>query len=209
MTDSILGTTALDNLPINNGDNVIMQMKEKGGNQIVEDNMRDIRETRNQDMSVASKHQPSAGHMDMNEFVSGIQTASASGQTQLRSRDVPQDESRIQHDVQTNPNFVPTGQVSDYITEHQTSDAIIMEEAKKQRRQDSLQDIYNEISLPIMVSLLYFLYQLPVVRKVFIDNLPFCYANSGNLNLTGYIVNSFLFGTAVYLARKCVDQLST
>lgn len=208
MGDSGLGTTSLDSLPINGGDNVMMQMAEKGSKQVIEDPARDIREQKVTNLSDASK-QSGPSQMDINEFVSGIQSASASGQTQLRSRDVPHDETRIQQDVQTNPNFVPTGHISDYITEHQTSDAIVMEQANKQRQQDRFQDIYSELSLPIMVSLLYFLYHLPVVRKLFIDSMPFCYAKTGNLNLSGYLVNSLIFGTAVYAARKCVDQLST
>jgi hypothetical protein len=202
-----LGTTSLDSLPTGSG-NVTMQMTEKNSNKIVGDPTKALREQRDSEISnVGNQREPA--QMDVNEFVSGLQSASANGLTKLRTRDLPIDETRIQHDVQTKPNFVPSEHSSDYITEHQTSDAIVKEQANKQKRQDSFDDIYSELSLPILIALLYFLYQLPAVRKMFIDSFPFCYAKSGNLNLTGYLVNSVLFGVAVYAARKCVEQLST
>jgi len=209
MGDSGLGTTSLDSLPIGGGgDNVTMQMTERSDNKVVGDPTRALKEQRDADVSHQREQPPQ--QMDVNEFVSGLQSASASGHTKLRSRDVPIDETRIQQDAQTTANFVPVPEhPSDYITEHQTSDAIIREQANKQRRQDSIDDIYSELSLPILIALLYFVYQLPAVRKLFIDSLPFCYAKSGNLNLTGFLVNSLIFGTIVYAARKCVDQLSS
>ncbi len=50
----------------------------------------------------------------MNEFVSGIQQASASGATNLPSRDIPQNTVHFA-DEQTKANFVPEKEQSDYI----------------------------------------------------------------------------------------------
>lgn len=210
MSDSGLGTTSLDSLPMGGGGgNVTMQMTEKSDNKIVGDPTRALQEQRDAEIRPPATQQK-PDEMDVNEFVKGLQSASASGHTKLRSRDVPIDETRIQQDLQTTANFVPAADhPSDYITEHQTSDAIVREQANKQRRQDSFDDIYSELSLPILIGLLYFVYQLPAVRKMFIDSMPFCYAKSGNLNLTGFLVNSLIFGAIVYAARKCVDQLSS
>ena len=207
MNEPALGTTSLDSLPMcNNGENMTIQVTENASNKIVNDPTKEFREQRDAELS-QKKDEPAI--MNVNEFVSGLQSASANGQTKLRSRDVPNDEIRIQQDVQTTANFVPMSEhPTDYITEHQTSDAIIKEQANKQRKQDSFDDIYSELSLPILISLLYFVYQLPAVRKIFIDKLPFCYAKSGNLNLIGYLINSLLFGTIVYAVRKGVVSLS-
>ena len=58
---------------------------------------------------------------------------------------------------------------------------------RKQRSSDNLDVIFSELSLPIMISVLYFLYQLPVVRRAFLQTLPMCYSKSGELKLSGYL----------------------
>ena len=200
-----LGTTNLDSLPTTmSNDNITIQTKEKD-NMIVNDKANALKEKR--DMETFPQRVDKK-QVDVNELVSGIQQASASGQTKLPSRDIPKDENRIHQDDQIKPNFVPEIHVSDYITEHQTSDAIIRENADKQKQKDKFDDIYAELSLPILTALLYFMYQLPAVRKIFIDSLPFCYGKSGNLNFTGYLMNSIIFGFTIYASRKLVDRLS-
>jgi Fe2+ transport system protein B len=200
-----LGTTNIDSLPTAmSNENITLQTKEKD-NVVVNDKAAALKAQREIETLPQRAEQK---QVDVNELVSGIQQASASGQTKLPSRDIPKDENRIQQDVQIKPNFVPDIKISDYITEHQTSDAIIRENANKQTHKDNFDDIYAELSLPILTALLYFMYQLPAVRKIFIDSLPFCYTNSGNLNFTGYLMNSVIFGFTIYAARKLVDRLS-
>ena len=61
----------------------------------------------------------------MNEFVSGIQQASASGAMSLPSRDVPQNTVHFS-DEEVKPNFVPqTEQQSDYIQNTDTEQDIL------------------------------------------------------------------------------------
>ena len=52
------------------------------------------------------------------------------------------------------------------------------------------------------------MYQLPVVRKMFLSTLPMCYGKSGDINLTGRLINSLLFGAVIYGSSKLVQQLS-
>jgi hypothetical protein len=46
----------------------------------------------------------------MNEMISGLQRASASGMTNLPSRDIPMNTSNIMNDAQINTNFIPNPQ---------------------------------------------------------------------------------------------------
>lgn len=143
-----------------------------------------------------------------NELITGIQKAASSGMTALPSRDIPMDQNAIHADEQIKANYVPSSLEGDYITKHQTSEEIIRQNAKKQHDKDKWDDIYNEMSLPAMIAVLYFMYQLPVVRKLFITTLPICYGKSGDINLAGRLVNCAMFGGIIYLSGKIVSQLS-
>ena len=118
------------------------------------------------------------------------------------------DQNAIHADEQIKANYVPSSLEGDYITKHQTSEEIIRQNAKKQHDKDKWDDIYNEMSLPAMIAVLYFMYQLPVVRKLFITTLPMCYGKSGDINLVGRLVNCSMFGGIIYLSGKIVSQLS-
>ena len=147
-------------------------------------------------------------HLVENELIAGIQKAASSGMTTLPSRDIPMDQNVIHADEQIKANYVPSSLEGDYITKHQTSEEIIRQNAKKQHDKDKWDDIYNEMSMPAMIAVLYFMYQLPVVRKLFITTLPMCYGKSGDINLAGRLVNCAMFGGIIYLSGKIVSQLS-
>lgn len=194
MDNNSIGTTGIDALPTagNGGENVQLTTKELSENTVVENAAEKLQEQR---------------ELDQNEFVKGLQAAAATGATSLPSRDIPIDKTNIVQDKQTKPNFVPEGP-SDYITEHQTSAEIIKQNAKMQQQQDQFDAIYTEISLPLLIAVLYFMYQLPAVRKLFLSTLPMCYGKSGDINLSGRLVNSLLFGGIIYGSSKLVQQLS-
>lgn len=143
-----------------------------------------------------------------NELITGLQRAAASGATLLSSRDIPMDQSVIHEDKQIKANYIPQSLEGDYITKHQTSEEIIRQNAQKQQEKDKWDDIYAELSIPIFISALYFMYQLPAVRKLFINYIPMGYGKSGDINLTGRILNCIIFGIIVYASGKIITQLS-
>ena len=195
MDNSNIGTTGIDALPTAGSggeENVQLTTKELSTNTVVENPVKELQEKR---------------ELDQNELIKGIQQAAASGATALPSRDIPIDKTQITQDQQTKPNYVPEGP-SDYITEHQTSAEIIKQNAKVQLQQDQFDAIYTEISLPLLIAVLYFMYQLPAVRKMFLSTLPMCYGKSGDINLSGRLVNCLLFGAIIYGSNKLVQQLS-
>ena len=143
----------------------------------------------------------------MNEFVSGIQQASASGATSLPSRDIPQNTVHFS-DEQVKPNFVPqTEQQSDYIQNTDTEQDILARRMNNQNSRDSLEILYDEFQIPIIIGLLYFIFQLPVVRAKIFSILPSLHNNDGNPNLTGYILNSLFFGVSYYVISKSLNHL--
>ena len=160
--------------------------------------------------AVEASNQPPNSSIDeqkaMNEFVSGIQQASASGATSLPSRDIPQNTVHFA-DEEVKPNFVPQNEQQDYIQNTDTEQEILARRMHKQSSRDSLEILYDEFQIPIIIGLLYFIFQLPVVRGKCLSLLPSLYNKDGNPNLTGYILNSTFFGVAYYVISKSLNHL--
>lgn len=189
-----IATTSLDELPTSSNENVQLVTQEKGPeqqNQVVSNDSQTAEQLRERD----------------NELITSIQKASANGMLGLPSRDIPMDKMAVTADDHVKPNYIPS-QTNDYITEHVTSEEIIRQNAKKQQTKDAWDDVYAEISLPLLIAVFYFMYQLPAVRKAFMNTLPMCYGKGGDINLTGRLINCLVFGGVIYASSKMVSQIS-
>jgi hypothetical protein len=142
----------------------------------------------------------------MNEVVSGIQQASASGATGLPSRDIPTNTVHFS-DEQVQPNYVPQKEQNDYIQDTDTEQEIMARRMKSQNSRDSLEILYDEFQIPIIIGILYFIFQLPVVRSKMLILIPSLFNNDGNPNLTGYVLNSLFFGILYYVISKLMAHL--
>jgi hypothetical protein len=152
---------------------------------------------------------PSMMQKNMSQFVSGIQQASAAGMTSLPSRDIPQNQDHLIHDQHIKPNYIPSAQTNqDYISNYKTSEDIIRENRQQQHKTDSFDAVYNELQIPLLISVLYFLFQLPVVRKNMVKYIPLLFNKDGNPNLSGYVTNSILFGLIYYAMTKFIQHFS-
>lgn len=140
----------------------------------------------------------------INQIVSGIQQASISGSTQLPSRDIPMMTTGISNDPQVQPNYVPQPAEHnvDYIKNYEEASDMIDSYSKNTNRQNSLDDMYNEIQTPLLLAVLYFLFQLPFFRKFLYTYLPALFSNDGNLNIKGFVFTSILFGLIFYILNK-------
>ena len=141
----------------------------------------------------------------INQIVNGLQQASVNGATQLPSRDIPMNTSSLTHDVNITPNFIPPVPVQnrdDYIQNYQESSEIINDYNYSVENNNRLDDLYNEIQVPILLAVLYFLFQLPVFRKYLFSYFPVLFSKDGNLNINGYLFMSSLFGILYYLLNK-------
>lgn len=145
----------------------------------------------------------------INQIVNGIQQAGLNGLTQLSSRDIPMNPSSISTDAQVQPNYVPpVNNHIDYIDENEETAAMIDQYNKRTNREHSVDDIYNELQVPLLLSVLYFLFQLPFLRKILYKNIPMLFSTDGNLNTNGLVFKSVLFGIAYYSLDKFVDIFS-
>ncbi len=143
----------------------------------------------------------------MNEVITGIQQANASGALNLPSRDIPTNTVHFS-DEQTKPNFVPQQpDQPDYIHNNDTEQEILARRIKSQNSRDSLEILYDEFQIPIIICLMYFIFQLPIVKSKVLSILPSLFNNDGNPNLSGYVFNSMFFGISYYIISKSLIYL--
>ena len=144
------------------------------------------------------KNDPNIQQQDYNQLVSEIQQASAAGSLSLPSRDIPQETSRVSNDEQIKPNFIPKESSIDYIANHDTAQDIIRNNMRNQNNMDYAEKLYQEFQLPIIVAILFFMYQLPSVKKHIHKIIPGLFNKDGNPNFYGYIFNSIFFAMLYY-----------
>jgi len=147
----------------------------------------------------------------INQIVSGLQQATFSGSTKLPSRDVPI--STVSHNIDpyVQPNYVPpppTQMHKKYIEEDLNPADMINQYNRNARTQQTADDIYNEAQTPLLLAILYFLFQLPFLKKQLVSYLPVLFNNDGNYNMNGYLFTSILFGVVYFIVNKFATQFS-
>jgi hypothetical protein len=143
-----------------------------------------------------------------NELITQIQKAAVYGSTALPSRDIPMEPVKIMNDVQSQPNYIPPPQIQEDYIKNSISPQNIIETNMREYKQDSMfEKIYAEFQLPLIIGLLFFLFQLPVVKQYNKSLLPFLFKTDGNPNLYGYIANSIMFASMVHILLKLVTYV--
>jgi hypothetical protein len=138
----------------------------------------------------------------ISQIVNGIQQASSSGATLLPSRDIPRTTDAISHDPQVQANYIPSTRQTDYIKDYEKNEEILSNYNASVKQKDTLDDIYDEFQMPLLLAVLFFLFQLPIFKKKLFTFLPFLFFKDGNYNIQGYIFMSILFGLIFYLLNK-------
>jgi hypothetical protein len=224
------GITSINELPLLNNQNQnghIQMMNQQPQNIVL--NRNEVVSTNNNQMSTTSYTQllPTTGGSTMsnpltmensqqgqappnyNELISQLQKAAAYGTTALPSRDIPMEPLKVANDVQSQPNYIPPPQFQeDYIKNSITPQNLVDTNIKQIKSGAYFDKLYGELQLPIIIALLFFLFQLPLVKQYNKKLLPFLFKSDGNPNLYGYIANSVLFASMIYVLLKLVAYLA-
>lgn len=147
----------------------------------------------------------------INQIVNELHQATLSGSTKLASRDIPIDTLPIQQDVETSPNFVPevSEERKNYIPDEDDLETIVKKQNIKTNHQNNIENMYNELQTPILLGVLYFLFQLPIFKKLLYQTFPSLFMNDGNLSINGYIFYSSLFSIVFYFLNRLVGIFDT
>ena len=133
----------------------------------------------------------------VNELINNINEASIKGTISLPPRDIPL---QTEPDIESSPNYIPPTKDT-YISETNESE-IINSYNKKIGRNEKMDALYNELQTPILLAILYFLFQLPIFKMFLFKLLPFFFSKDGNSNVTGYFGFSILFGVSYFFINK-------
>lgn len=146
----------------------------------------------------------------INQIVSGLQQASVAGATQLPSRDIPRVTEQLTNDEQVQPNFIQQKSNVDYIkTAKNTPDEIVEKYIKTEHFDNTVDSVYDEIQTPLLLTVLYFIFQLPIFKKYLYNYLPILFSKDGNVNLNGLAFMSIMYGVCYYFINKSMIKMNT
>ena len=124
----------------------------------------------------------------------------------MPSRDIPINTEQLTNDAQIQPNYIPQPASRDYINEDNDD---LNRYYSAEKRQNSLDNLYDELQAPLLLAVLYFLFQLPFFKKNVFKYIPFLCHSDGNYNFNGLIFTCALFGFIYYGLSKTVKNFST
>jgi len=123
-------------------------------------------------------------------------------QQRLPSRDIPMDTTQFSQDEQIQTNYVPKSILKkDYVRdEYNISEQEIQNQERAKKQQTRFETMIHEFQVPIILSLLYFFFQLPIVNAQIFKKFAFLsiYDEDGNFNIYGLGFKSMLFGSIYY-----------
>jgi hypothetical protein len=147
----------------------------------------------------------------MEQLTKQIQSISNNGGTELPSRDIPMQTNHIVQDAQVKPNYVPEPppEKRDYIKENEIKERVMREEIRKQYENRSKGDkFYEDLQGPIFAMVLFFLFQMPIVKITMKKYVPKLFASDNHFNLSGYVFITFIFGSLFFGIQKLVNYLT-
>jgi len=157
----------------------------------------------------------------MNEVLQGVQRASANGMTMIPTRDIPMNPNSFTHDDQARPNYVPqpktvhfqddggtgTGGERDYIRDHTSMESIVRANTRQSNQIDTIEAIYYDLQMPILLGVLYFIFQMPVFRAQLLHFLPSLFGEDGNFKMIGLTATSAMFAGSFFVIMKVFNKL--
>ena len=212
-----LGTTSISELPVSNSNSnsnsqdvpANIQLQTKDTNEVVNNTTNQLQEQRDKDDSLQLQQNKTPPNPQdyMKQVENDVSMAKAQGQLRLPERDIPRENTHITQDNTTRANYVPEGP-DDYIQKYQTNQEVQEIHKKKENVERDMDFLYEELQTPILISLMYFLFQLPVVSKFLIRHMPKLFKTDGNLNTKGNFFYSILFGSCYYLFIKAINYIA-
>ena len=125
-------------------------------------------------------------------------TNSVSPATELPARDIPRETVNHTTDAQVTTNYVPPKQ-PEYIEQQQVQ--------YQPSSQSKIDKLFEEFKLPILLSVLYFIFQMPTVHSFIIRVFP-SVSHAGELTTIGVAVKSIMFGFAYHVSMFMMDYLN-
>jgi len=135
---------------------------------------------------------------ELNNIIAGLQKAASNGATELPTRDRPMQTNQVMMDQNIKPDFVPEQPSIDYIQNYNSQQAQLQQQQQDSQRTLNISYLIDELQLPIIVGLLFYIFQMPFTSSLLQKYLTFMFKKDGHYNQVGYISVSILFGAIYY-----------
>ena len=112
---------------------------------------------------------------EMKEIISSLEQSD----THLQNRDIPIQQRQYQ-DTQSTPNYIPESHGKYKLRDIEQNDNMYVSRIK-------------EFQIPIIIGLLYFIFQLPIINNILLKYIPTLFMLDGNLSLAGQSTKAILF----------------
>jgi hypothetical protein len=147
-----------------------------------------------------SHHSGMAQSMSLPQSHAQMGMSSHQPQYPLPSRDIPQDQGGYIIDERIQANYIPPPSRKDYIREDEEEEEKLVQRKRKEKRVRFVDDAFVEIQKPVIITLLFLLFQLPFMNAFLFKYLFFMrlFGEDGNMNMWGYVFKSVTFGLLVY-----------
>lgn len=115
-------------------------------------------------------------------------------------------------DEQIVANHIPKPKLTtDYLRDYEDKLAKLSAEHQREKHRESLiTSVYDEMQIPILIGLMFFLFQMPIVNSLMYKYLAFMklYNEDGNLNLYGLVFKSVAFGLFYFSFIRATTYLA-
>lgn len=152
---------------------------------------------------------PQNVHQSMDPYRNNSPQGYPQQDQRLPSRDIPMDSTEYTHDETIQANYIPPPvDTDDYIRIYEESKHKKMKQHQEEKyRKETAEDLVVQFQTPILVALLYFIFQMPIFNQLlykYLSVLPI-FKSDGNINLYGMILKSSGFAMIYYSMDKIVD----
>ena len=124
----------------------------------------------------------------------------------LPSRDIPQNTLSVVQDIQTTPNYIPSSDQYNYIDQDINSNKIVSSYERLERISDGVNSLYEEFQYPLLIGILYFIFQLPIFKTSISIHCPYLITKENTYNLYGYIFVSFIYSLTFTFLFKIIQM---
>lgn len=152
---------------------------------------------------------PIADTKQLNSMVTEVQNAAKQGLTRL-AEDIPQQTAQVVQDPHSIPNAIPEEVQTtpiDYIKNNATQEEIENELKKQQNKQTTIEYVLEELKLPLMIAIFYYLFQSKTFKKFVLTKAPTLFTDTGTYTTNGYLFVSASFAALVYGLLKLAKYL--
>ncbi len=126
----------------------------------------------------------------------------------LPSRDIPNDTNIYVQDPSVKPNYIPPSNKDDFLQDFTEYENELLNEEAKVKKLDNFDYIMNQIQIPILLCVLFYMFNTFFIRNGLTKFVPENYIYSdGNLNKFGIIYLSICFGLSYFLLDNLINYV--